>query len=127
MGIVDYMHDLLNPMIDSSHSSAMSKICDSAESQRWLEDGYEKPQEYYGILDIGVHPTCQRRGIARSMLQWGLERAEKQSLPVHLSATPAGVPLYHSLGFYTVGTWTWRRDQDSQWEIMRWDPVTVRT
>ncbi|KAK2611035.1 hypothetical protein N8I77_004417 [Diaporthe amygdali] len=49
-------------------------------------------------------------------------RAGKEGLPIHLSATPAVASLYHSLGFRSVGKRTWHPDQDSDWEIMRWDP-----
>ncbi|KAI7780805.1 hypothetical protein LA080_015488 [Diaporthe eres] len=101
--IVDSVRDLVNPIIDSSHAKAMANMCSSEESQQWNEDGYKKPDEYWGILDLGVDPKYQRRGIARSLLQWGLERAEKEGLPVHLSATPDGASLYRSLGFRGVG------------------------
>lgn len=122
LDVLDSFRDFINPMIDSSHAKAMAEMCSSDESQRWNKDGYHKPDEYWGILDLRVDPKYQRRGIARSLLQWGLERAGKEGLPVHLSATPAGASLYHSLGFRSVGKWTWRPDQDSDWEIMRWDP-----
>lgn len=111
-------------MVDSSHAKAMAKMCSSDDSQRWNEDCYEKPDEYWGILDLGVDPKYQRRGIARLLLQWALERAGKEGVPVHLSATPAAAQLYRSLGFRGVGKWTWRPDQDADWEIMRWDPPT---
>ncbi|KAL4866235.1 hypothetical protein BDV12DRAFT_138390 [Aspergillus spectabilis] len=49
-----------------------------------------------------VHPEYQRRGIARELLQWGLEEAEKLGLEVYLEATPAGRPFYSRCGFETV-------------------------
>lgn len=121
LDIVDSVRDLMNPIVDSSHAKAMAKMCSSEEPQRWNEDGYKKPDEYWGILDLGVDPKYRRRGVARS-LQWGLERAEDEGLPVHLSATPDGASLFSSLGFRSVGKWKWRPDQDRDWEIMRWDP-----
>lgn len=124
LDIVDTVRDLLNPIVDASHAKAMAKMCSSEESQRWNEDGYNKPDAYWGILDLGVDPKHQRRGIARMLLKWGLERAEKEGLPIHLSATPAGASLYTSLGFRSVGKWKWRPGQESDWEIMRWDPPT---
>lgn len=128
LDIVDSVRDLLNPMVDSSHMNAMAKMCSSDESQRWNETGYEKPDEYWGILDLGVDPRYQRRGVARSLLRWGLDQAEREGLPVHLSATPAGASLYSRLGFRSVGKWKWRPDQDVDWEIMRWDsPMNVNS
>lgn len=113
LDIVDSIRDLVNPMIDSSHMRAMGKMCSSEQSQRWNQDGYKKPDEYWGILDLGVDPEYQRRGIARLLLQWGLGRAAREGLPVHLSATPDGASLYSRLGFRSVGKWKWRPDQDT--------------
>ncbi|KAL4922120.1 hypothetical protein BDW62DRAFT_172966 [Aspergillus aurantiobrunneus] len=118
--IVEYLGDLVNPILDSSHARAMARTCSDPDSRRF-EKGYQRPRHYYGILDLGVDPKFQRQGAARCLMKWGMERAEKESLPVFLSVTPAGLPLYRSLGFRTVGKWIWRPKQDSEWDIMQWD------
>ncbi|KAE8374287.1 acyl-CoA N-acyltransferase [Aspergillus bertholletiae] len=118
--IVEFFSDLVNPILDSSHARAMARVCSDPDSRRF-EEGYQKPRNYYGVLDVGVDPTFQRQGAARRLMEWGMERAEKENLPVYLSATPAGQPLYKSLGFRTVGKWIWRPNQDSEWDIMQWD------
>ncbi|KAF9630654.1 hypothetical protein BFW01_g1216 [Lasiodiplodia theobromae] len=120
--IVDYIRDVRNPIVDASHARAVAETCSRSDSQRWIEDGYQKPEQFYGIMDVAVDPKFQRRGVARMLLEWGMARAEKENVPVHLSATPAGAPLYRSLGFRGVGKWTWRPNQEAEWEIMRWDP-----
>lgn len=50
-----------------------------------------------------------------------MERARKENLPIYLSATPAGLPLYKSLCFRTIGKWRWHAKQGSEWDIMQWD------
>lgn len=118
---MDSFRDWINPIINSSHAKAMARHCSEAESQQF-EEGYTRPRSYYGVLDMGVDPKFRRRGVARLMMKWGIEKAEKEHVPVRLSATPAGVPLYRSLGFRTIGHWTWCPNQETAWDIMQWDP-----
>jgi GNAT superfamily N-acetyltransferase len=51
---------------------------------------------------IAVHPDYQRRGIARQLLQWGLERADSERLVSYLNARPQARRLYENGGFKTV-------------------------
>ncbi|CAG9989012.1 unnamed protein product [Clonostachys byssicola] len=119
--IVDYLSDLANPILSASHSRAMAQICSKPDSQQFV-DGYEKPRYYHGVLDIGVDKGFQGRGVARLLMEWGMNRARTENLPVYLSATPAGKPLYLKLGFRTIGYWIWRPNQPEKWDIMQWDP-----
>ncbi|KAL5338134.1 acyl-CoA N-acyltransferase [Aspergillus crustosus] len=49
-----------------------------------------------------VDPEYQRRGIARQLLKFGFEEAERLGLEMTLEATREGKRLYESLGFETV-------------------------
>jgi GNAT superfamily N-acetyltransferase len=120
--LTDRLRDLVNPIINSSHARAMAEHCIDENSRHFIEV-YSTPEGHYGVLDTGVDPQFQRRGVARLLLEDGLKLAERQGLPVRLYATPAGVPLYKSLGFRNVGQWTWRPKQEVPWEIMQWNPV----
>lgn len=51
---------------------------------------------------LAVHPQRQRQGIGRSLVQWGLEKARQEELPVGLEASVKGTSLYEKLGFRTV-------------------------
>jgi ribosomal protein S18 acetylase RimI-like enzyme len=74
------------------------------------------------VVDLGVHPSHRRRGLARSLLIRSLMVCLKQGL----SAVSAGVttrnvvrPLYNQLGFQTtdcgeVGIW-WRDRRQIDW------------
>jgi GNAT superfamily N-acetyltransferase len=62
-----------------------------------------------GIYDVGVTPSWQRRGIGRQLVHAMLETARDRGVDiVTLNSTPAGEPLYRSLGFEDAGngqTW----------------------
>jgi hypothetical protein len=47
-------------------------------------------------------PEAQRRGAASLLLQWGIERATNDRLPIFLYAEPQGYTLYKSLGFIEI-------------------------
>lgn len=54
------------------------------------------------ILDLdylGVDPNHQRRGIGKLLLNWGVDKAKTEGRDCYLIATPAGRPLYESVGF----------------------------
>ncbi|KAH8880318.1 putative GNAT family acetyltransferase [Thozetella sp. PMI_491] len=57
---------------------------------------------WYCIV-LGVDPAHQRRGIGRMLANWGVERAASERRDCYLVATPAGIPLYLSLGFQDLG------------------------
>ena len=70
----------------------------SVEKSRTLGD-----QLYFSLKTLAVHPDYQKRGIAGQLLQWGLDQADDQNLPIWLSATDAGRGLYTKHGFKQVG------------------------
>ncbi|KAH6645893.1 acyl-CoA N-acyltransferase [Truncatella angustata] len=53
-------------------------------------------------VTMAVHPKYQRKGIGRSLTQWGVDIAEQLGLPIYLESTDAAVPLYESVGFQRV-------------------------
>ncbi|KAI9660536.1 MAG: hypothetical protein M1821_009887 [Bathelium mastoideum] len=58
--------------------------------------------EHWHTLVLGVAPQYRRRGAGRLLLDWGLQRAREEGVPVLLEATPQGVPLYEKAGFKRV-------------------------
>jgi ribosomal protein S18 acetylase RimI-like enzyme len=66
------------------------------------------------IANVGVHPTYQRHGIARKLMQASLEMlAQKGNQEAILQVdydNHRAIQLYESLGFQPEGAWTtWRR------------------
>ncbi|EAW13555.1 putative GNAT family acetyltransferase [Aspergillus clavatus NRRL 1] len=59
------------------------------------------PNVWY-LSVLAVHPHHQRQGIGRSLVEWGLEKARQEELPVGLEASAKGTSLYEQLGFRTV-------------------------
>ncbi|KAL4805128.1 acyl-CoA N-acyltransferase [Aspergillus unguis] len=75
----------------------------SAEYTAGKGDGvkYKKRVE---LENLAVHPDYQGQGIARRLLQWGIEEAARLGLDVHLEATRAGRPVYERMGFEVLRT-----------------------
>ena len=48
---------------------------------------------------VGTDPNHQGRGAATILTKWGLDRAEKDRIPVYLESTMNAVALYQKLGF----------------------------
>jgi ribosomal protein S18 acetylase RimI-like enzyme len=68
---------------------------------------------YLYLDSLAVAPEYQRRGVARRLVDWGLQHAQteteervavgKAPLPVALVSTAPGLHLYRSLGFKVLG------------------------
>ncbi|MCJ1471615.1 hypothetical protein MMC13_000255 [Lambiella insularis] len=68
---------------------------------------------HWFLDSLAVAPEYQRRGVGRTLVDWGLQRAEaetqervaggKAPVPVALVGTALGLHLYRSLGFKVVG------------------------
>ena len=55
------------------------------------------------LNSLTVDPLYQRRGIGALMMDWGLQRARVEGVPVVLEATANGLGLYLKKGFHEVG------------------------
>jgi GNAT superfamily N-acetyltransferase len=56
-----------------------------------------------GVWSMGTDPALQRSGIGRRLLSTAIAEARSQGAKrFYLGATPAGFPLYESLGFTTT-------------------------
>lgn len=55
------------------------------------------------LSGLAVHPDYQRQGIAGKLMQFGLDRADEEGLPIYLTASEKGVALYSKYGFEPRG------------------------
>ena len=55
-------------------------------------DGWE-------MSGLSVAPEYQRRGLGALMLNWGINQATAENVPVFVKSSPNGVSLYEKAGF----------------------------
>lgn len=63
---------------------------------------FDNYPELWFLNSLAVDPTYQRRGIGRQLVEWGLQQARREQVPVGLEASLKGVGLYQRLGFRRV-------------------------
>ena len=62
-----------------------------------------KEKGYLYMAILGVDPNFQRMGVGNRLLEWGLEKADREGLECFIEASPAGKGLYEKLGWREVG------------------------
>lgn len=67
-----------------------------------LEMMGDKAYTYLKLLH--TDPKHQKRGAGAMLVKWGLEEADRLSLPAYLESSPAGRALYEKHGFQEVTT-----------------------
>jgi GNAT superfamily N-acetyltransferase len=66
-------------------------------------------QPYLMLNSLATHPDHHRRGCGSILLKWGIEKADALGLPMYLSTSVAGKPLYERHGFELVREFVWDR------------------
>lgn len=82
----------------------------------------ETTQLYLELL--ATHPDSDGHGFGAAHMAWGVSQAAARDMPVTLIATPAGYPLYKSVGFESKANVTIKMLDglgDLWMEFMRWD------
>lgn len=93
----------------------------SAAEEKYIH-GLNQSQLYLELL--ATHPDWDGHGFGASHCRWGMNRAAAMKVPITLIATPAGYPLYDSLGFDSIANITINMldNLGELWfEYMRWD------
>lgn len=67
-----------------------------------LKGGYAEEKEGWYLLMIGVSPKHQRHGIGTSLIDWGLQRAQEESVICMLESSDTIKGLYKRKGFQKV-------------------------
>ena len=55
--------------------------------------------QHLNLVQVAVASQYQRRGVGKAMVNWGIERAREQQVPITLFATCTMMPWYESQGF----------------------------
>lgn len=78
-----------------------------AQHTRVLEGQYisnrNRKQGYWQLSLLGVLPAFGGRGIAKKLLQFGMDKADEDDTVCYLSASPKGLPVYKKVGFKVIG------------------------
>ncbi|PQE03027.1 GCN5-related N-acetyltransferase protein [Rutstroemia sp. NJR-2017a BVV2] len=69
-----------------------------------LVDNFASVPEYLELATLGVSPKYHRRGIGGEMVQWGIDAAKEEHIPVVLEGSVSGTKLYSKMGFHVTGT-----------------------
>ncbi|KAK5951975.1 hypothetical protein OHC33_006861 [Knufia fluminis] len=98
----------------------------SAAMQHYV---YDLPQRQMYLTLLATHPDWDGHDFGARHVHWGMEMAREMGVPTTLLGTPAGWPLYDSLGFESVANVTIETlgEMEGLWyEYMRYDASVGR-
>ncbi|KAK8038681.1 hypothetical protein PG993_007092 [Apiospora rasikravindrae] len=81
-----------------------------ALAQQFFEVMERKQREHMGrtphwhLAFIGVRQRAQGRGVARQLIQWGLERADEDGVEAYVQSSPMAAARYRRYGFEDIDT-----------------------
>jgi GNAT superfamily N-acetyltransferase len=55
---------------------------------------------------LATHPDYQRQGVAGALLQWGIDKAVSEKLPLLIESVPQAKQVYASKGLIHQGDFT---------------------
>ena len=80
-----------------------------------------KEKGYLYMAILAVDPNFQRMGVGHRLLQWGLEKADREGLECFIEASPEGKGLYEKFGWREVGftdvvlrRWGWKVEEGEE-------------
>ncbi|KAM3065811.1 hypothetical protein ACMFMF_010739 [Clarireedia jacksonii] len=80
------------------------------DSKYWDGEKFPSRRNRWHVNTLVVRPEYQGRGVGRFLMSDVLERAQRERVPVTLSASPEGEFLYRKLGFQYLGDFSMRVD-----------------
>jgi predicted N-acetyltransferase YhbS len=88
----------------------------SKAKKAWFDEKFGSRQLW--LTTLAVHPEYQRYGIGAAIVNWGVELAESERVPIALFATPLGKKLYLKFGFEDVGSERVQVDGEDEWLML---------
>ena len=95
----DHYHRIFTS-VDHTHDHAKFKTVLPLLSEPWDPKIFAEAWELAGLF---VHPGWQRRGLGRKMMQWGMDRATEEKIPLIVGGSALGGPAYRKAGFKSTG------------------------
>ncbi|WPH03335.1 Hypothetical protein R9X50_00621200 [Acrodontium crateriforme] len=83
--------------VDLEARNQLMEALDGARKETWRDDW-----NFWYLGTLAVDEDYRRQGIATLLMEWGIQQAEKDGLPLYLEATPMGALFYPSLGFEAI-------------------------
>ncbi|KAF2756871.1 acyl-CoA N-acyltransferase [Pseudovirgaria hyperparasitica] len=83
---------------------------------------YDSLEAYWHLNVIAVHPAAQRRNVGTRLLDWGMETARDEGVPVTLEAAPTAKKLYWKAGFKTFEVLNVEGVELQPAHAMLWEP-----
>ncbi|MCJ1444880.1 MAG: hypothetical protein MMC23_005383 [Stictis urceolatum] len=92
------------------------------ELMRGELDKQPEGRGYVFLQALAVEPELHRRGIGGRLLRWGLERSEREGVPIFLAASVVAMGLYEKFGWKKVGNLAIDMDGESWGDavMVRW-------
>ena len=132
--LADYYHPAIAGDILVRAGAASRRDADDAHVKEHSRAGSEGQKRFldprFGTEQIhlqalGTHPSFARRGLARALCRWGMDRAARDGVAATLMASPMGRGVYPRLGFEELGSVTAQvagEDEKTHLYAMAWDP-----
>ncbi|KAL4922371.1 acyl-CoA N-acyltransferase [Aspergillus aurantiobrunneus] len=125
-------------MSDAAAAEASAELALPEGTNKAIYEGFfatlkERGRKYLRdddfVLDfIATHPSFQGRGIAKALLRWGTDAADRAQKRIYLEATPEGQPVYEKSGWRAlervdIEYAPWGGEGRSELMLMLRDPV----
>ncbi|KAJ9610695.1 hypothetical protein H2200_005472 [Cladophialophora chaetospira] len=97
--------------VEGKYKNVFTGVTPTKNPEHWKNVKSELDEEFpqdiipeMWLIDLlYIHPEWQRKGIARLLLQWGMERAREENVPLGVKGSPIGGLAYKACGFQSVG------------------------
>jgi GNAT superfamily N-acetyltransferase len=110
------------------HNAIFEHSIKQDKERYWSPISFPRRQNRWHVNTIVVLPEYQGKGLGRLLMGHILDRAEREGVPLGLSASPEGERLYRKLGFSWLGDFYMRvggGDHESGGGHMIWWPQGI--
>lgn len=93
-------YNALFPSLNPCFSLENLRLIDPVQNEEWDREVFD---EFWSLEFLQVFPTWQKRGLSKILIGWGKIQAEKEAVPIVVSASAVGNLAYRSAGFESIG------------------------